>query len=77
MAPVAEEKKTKVMVPRKKRHDINDLLARGPEEESPAESARSKAAWMTFLLIMFYISFEVFNRMFGVPRASLGDKSDL
>jgi hypothetical protein len=77
MAPVVEENKMKVRVPRKKPHSIPDLLARGPEEESSTESAKSKAIWMTFLLVMFYISFEIFNRMFGVPRVSSGDKSDL
>ncbi|KAL3808047.1 hypothetical protein ACHAXA_001897 [Cyclostephanos tholiformis] len=77
MASVVKEKIAKVQVLCKKPHDISELLARGPEEESTTKSAKSKAIWMTFLIVMFYISLEIFNRMFGVTRASLGDKSGL
>jgi hypothetical protein len=78
MAPAVEEKKTKVMVPRKKLQSVPDLLARGEEGQSTAESVVSKLLWMTFLVVSFFISFEIFNRMFGVPKSESGDyKSDL
>mmetsp|Transcript_28504 Transcript_28504/g.59938 ORF Transcript_28504/g.59938 Transcript_28504/m.59938 type:complete len:84 (+) Transcript_28504:223-474(+) len=53
-----EEKPKKVMVPRKQLQSVPDLLANGSTEES--ESIFLKISWMVFLLIMFYLSLEVF-----------------
>jgi hypothetical protein len=78
MAPAVEEKKKKVMVPRKKLQSVPDLLARGEEGQSTAESVTSKLLWLAFLVVLFFISFEIFNRTFGVPKSESGDfKSDL
>jgi len=53
---------TKVLVPRKKLQSVPDLLARGDEESTPAESLKSKILWMIFLMLLFYISFDLFLR---------------
>ena len=67
MAPkgVGKEKNKggKVMVPRKKLQNVPDLLTNGDEDASSEESTKSKILWMTFLVIMFYLSFEVFIRL--------------
>ena len=54
----------KVLVPRKKLQSVPDLLANGANDESSeAESIYFKVAWMAFLLIMFYVSFEIFLKV--------------
>jgi len=51
----------KVMVPRKKLQSVPDLLANGAKEEvSSSESIIIKVLWMIFLVIMFYLSLEMF-----------------
>eukprot|EP00584_Thalassiosira_punctigera_P008541 CAMPEP_0172533574 /NCGR_PEP_ID=MMETSP1067-20121228/6229_1 /TAXON_ID=265564 ORGANISM="Thalassiosira punctigera, Strain Tpunct2005C2" /NCGR_SAMPLE_ID=MMETSP1067 /ASSEMBLY_ACC=CAM_ASM_000444 /LENGTH=90 /DNA_ID=CAMNT_0013318227 /DNA_START=95 /DNA_END=367 /DNA_ORIENTATION=+ len=61
-AASSREEKKKVLVPRKKLQSVPDLLSNGYEEASAAESTASKVAWMTFLLVMFYVSLEIFLR---------------
>lgn len=57
-----ESKKKVVRVPRKKLQSVPDLLTNGDESSSSTESTVSKLLWMAFLVIMFYISFEIFLR---------------
>ena len=57
------KEKTKVLVPHKKLHNVPDLLSNRAVESSAAESMTSKLLWMTFLVIMFHILFELFLRM--------------
>ena len=54
---------TKKKVPRKKLQNVDELLAGGDEDSTWAESATSKIIWMTCLIFMFYLSFELFIRM--------------
>mmetsp|Transcript_9847 Transcript_9847/g.14891 ORF Transcript_9847/g.14891 Transcript_9847/m.14891 type:complete len:94 (+) Transcript_9847:137-418(+) len=55
-----KKEKNVVMVPRKELQSVPDLLMNGPKEASPTESMISKAIWMFFLVVMFYVSFEIF-----------------
>mmetsp|Transcript_4058 Transcript_4058/g.7226 ORF Transcript_4058/g.7226 Transcript_4058/m.7226 type:complete len:83 (-) Transcript_4058:98-346(-) len=71
------KEKTKVLVPRKKLQNVPDLLSNGAEESSASESMTSKLLWMTFLVMMFYISFELFLRMRrGEETTGSGGKSE-
>lgn len=54
-----KEKKV-IMVPRKQLQSVPDLLMNGPKEASATQSMISKAIWMFFLVVMFYVSFELF-----------------
>ena len=58
----SKEETKKVLVPRKKLQSVPDLLVRGDEESTPAESLKSKMLWMIFLMLLFYISFDLFLR---------------
>ncbi len=69
-----EEKPKKVMVPRKQLPSVPDLLANGPTEES--ESIFLKIIWMVFLLIMFYLSLEVFLNIAKKRAAADRESSD-
>ena len=71
------KEKTKVLVPHKKLHNVPDLLSNRAVESSAAESMTSKLLWMTFLVIMFHILFELFLRMRrGEETIGSGGKSD-
>jgi hypothetical protein len=56
---------TKVRVPRKQLQRVDDLLARGYEGDSQAETAKDKFIWLAIIMVLFYISFEIFNYTFG------------
>ena len=58
-----------VRVPRKQIQRVDDLLARGYEGDSQAETAKEKFAWLFFIMVLFYISFEIFNHTFGIRDA--------
>jgi hypothetical protein len=58
--PEVTMKNGKVLVPRKPRQNIHDLLATGYEGASPEDAMRSNMLWFAFLAVMFIISFEVF-----------------
>lgn len=60
---------TKVRVPRKQLQRVDDLLARGYEGDSQAETAKEKFAWLFVIMVLFYISFEIFNSTFGIRDA--------
>ena len=66
---------TKKKVPRKKLQNVNELLAGGDEDSTWAESATSKIIWMTCLIIMFYLSFELFIRMMAEEDTADGSSS--
>ena len=70
-----ESKPKKVMVPRKKLQNVPDLLARGPDgTESEPEPIWVKLLWMSFLLLLFYLSFDYFLKHIDGPgEASQGD----
>ena len=54
-------KPKKVMVPRKKLQNVPDLLTRGPDgTESEPEPLWIKLTWLSFLLLLFYISLDYF-----------------
>ena len=67
--------KKKVMVPRKKLQNVPDLLARGPDgTESEPEPIWVKLLWMSFLLLLFYLSFDYFLKHIDGPgEDSQGD----
>ena len=70
-----ESKPKKVMVPRKKLQNVPDLLARGPDgTESEPEPIWVKLLWMSFLLLLFYLSFDYFLKHIDGPgEDSQGD----
>lgn len=68
-AEVTKSTTTKVRVPRKQLQRVDDLLARGYEGDSQAETAKEKFAWLFFIMVLFYISFEIFNYTFGIRDA--------
>lgn len=61
--PKEEREDKKALVPRKKLQSVPDLLTNGDEDVSAAESTTSKLMWMSFLILMFYLSFEAFLRL--------------
>jgi hypothetical protein len=61
----ATKSSTKVRVPRKQLQRVDDLLARGYEGDSQAETAKDKFIWLAIIMVLFYISFEIFNYTFG------------
>jgi hypothetical protein len=65
-ADAATKSSTKVRVPRKQLQRVDDLLARGYEGDSQAETAKEKFIWLAIIMILFYISFEIFNSTFGI-----------
>lgn len=67
----------KVLVPRKKLQSVPELLSKGDEDSSPAESLKSKILWMTFLLLLFYISFDLFLQKHEVKEDMFGEESEL
>ena len=72
-----EAKPKKVMVPRKKLQNVPDLLSRGPDgSESEPEPIWIKLVWISFLLLLFYLSFEYFLKNVH-EREGDGMKSDL
>ena len=76
-ADKAEENPQKVMVPRKKLQNVPDLLSRGPDgSESEPEPIWIKLVWISFLLLLFYLSFDYFLKNVH-EREGGGMKSDL
>ena len=73
----ADKGEKKVLVPRKKLQSVPELLSKGDEDSSPAESLKSKVLWMTFLLLLFYISFDKFLRIHEVEQDKFGEESEL
>lgn len=69
-----EEKKKPVLVPRKKLQTVPDLLANGAEGVPAEETTKEKMIWMAFVLILFFISFEIFLR---IRRVDPDAKSEL
>jgi hypothetical protein len=61
-----------VRVPRKQLQRVDDLLARGYEGDSQAETAKEKFVWLFVIMVLFYISFEIFNHAFGIRDAPDG-----
>ncbi|KAL7548937.1 hypothetical protein ACHAWF_014506 [Thalassiosira exigua] len=76
-APKREGEKEKVMVPRKKLQSVPDLLASGDKDspEGESESFVTKLLWMAFLLLLFYVSLELFLRVSGAREG--GASSEL
>mmetsp|Transcript_3921 Transcript_3921/g.8644 ORF Transcript_3921/g.8644 Transcript_3921/m.8644 type:complete len:84 (-) Transcript_3921:140-391(-) len=65
-------------VQRKQLQTVSDLLSNGDDESTQAESTMSKLLWMTFLVVMFYISLEIFLRLHRADEAEkAGGKSEL
>jgi len=65
--------KEKVLVPRKKLQSVPDLLVQGDGGSTPAGSLKSKIFWMMFLMLMFYISLDLFLRKKGVRDDNSGE----
>jgi hypothetical protein len=78
MEPKTDETKKngKVLVPRKPRQNIHDLLANGDEGASTEENLRSNMLWFAFLAFMFIISFEVFVHLAKREKSDSGIKSE-
>jgi len=66
-----EKGKEKVMVARKRLQSVPDLLTNGDEDATATESTTSKLLWMAFLLLLFYLSFELLIRL-----GAFGDKDE-
>ncbi|KAL7540145.1 hypothetical protein ACHAXR_009892 [Thalassiosira sp. AJA248-18] len=73
-----EGEEKKVRVPRKKLQTVPDLLSNGDDESSASESLISKLVWMGFLVVMFYISFEMYLslRRTTTDDTGVGSKSE-
>ncbi|KAL7529659.1 hypothetical protein ACHAXR_003084 [Thalassiosira sp. AJA248-18] len=74
----SKEGEKKVLVPRKKLQTVPDLLSNGDDESSASESLISKLVWMGFLVVMFYISFEMYLslRRTTAENTGVGSKSE-
>mmetsp|Transcript_21259 Transcript_21259/g.49919 ORF Transcript_21259/g.49919 Transcript_21259/m.49919 type:complete len:93 (-) Transcript_21259:2272-2550(-) len=69
-------KQTGGKVKRKQLQSVPDLLSNGPDEgSSQTESLVMNAVWMLFLLIMFYLSLEVFLNI--VKRRETSDAQQM
>ncbi len=66
----------KVLVPRKPRENINDLLTSGYEGAPVEEVVRSNMLWFAFLAFMFIISFEVFVYLARRDKSDSSIKSE-
>ena len=79
MEPIKNEgtkKNGKVLVPRKPRENINDLLTSGYEGAPVEEVVRSNMLWFAFLAFMFIISFEVFMYLARKDKSDSSIKSE-
>ena len=77
MEPIIEENMgKKVLVPRKARHNVHDMLANGVEGIPAEEAASSNMAFFCFLVVMFIFSFEVFIRLARVDKGDSSPKSE-
>ena len=68
----ANEPKKKVLVPRKKLQSVPELLSKGYEEDTATASLTSKLLWMIFLIVMFYLSLEMYMRLMKAKREGGG-----
>jgi len=68
--------KEKVIIPRKKLQSVPALSVEGDEESTPLESLKSKMLWVMILILVFYISYDLFLRNKRVREDNSGD-SDL
>lgn len=71
----AKEPTRKKLVPRKKLQSVPELLSKGYEEDTATASLTSKLLWMIFLIVMFYLSLEMYLRLIKAKREGGGGGS--
>ena len=71
-AEANEPTKKKKLVPRKKLQSVPELLSKGYEEDTATASLTSKLLWMIFLIVMFYLSLEMYMRLMKAKREGGG-----